>query len=161
MKKKEKAPAFLFYSKDWLQGTAKFMPAEKGVYIDLLSHLHQDDILPDDMLRLARMVGLTIDEFAQIWDVIKTKFVYCVELKGWTNKKLERVLEKQEFVSKRKAIGAHFVNITKSMKIEKDLYIDIRRDFIANDFMDIEDENLKEEINTWISKYSENWYAEN
>lgn len=72
---KKKDPAFLFYSKDWLEGTAEMTPEEKGVYIDLLSHQHQKGSIPSDPKRIARMVGLPEIDFLRIWDGLKTKFV--------------------------------------------------------------------------------------
>ena len=71
----KKDPAFLFYPKDWLEGTAHMMPEEKGVYIDLLAHQHQRDYLPNDLNRLARISGLSIKKFSKIWDVINEKFI--------------------------------------------------------------------------------------
>jgi len=58
-----KDPAFLFYPKDWLSGTAEYMPDEKGVYIDLLCHQHQKGSLPSDTERLARIILAIEDEY--------------------------------------------------------------------------------------------------
>lgn len=67
-------PAFLMYSKDWIRGTAYMTPAEKGVYIDLLCHQHQDGSIPTDIKRIARLVGLSMEEFNPIWEVVGKKF---------------------------------------------------------------------------------------
>jgi len=71
---KTKDPAFLMYSKDWLEGTAEYMPDEKGVYIDLLCHQHQKGSLPCDKIRLARMTGLSVEQFSKIWEIINVHF---------------------------------------------------------------------------------------
>ena len=68
-------PAFLWYSKDWLEGTMEMMPDEKGVYADLLSHQHQKGSLPNDTRRLAKMAGLNEKDFLKIWKEISKKFV--------------------------------------------------------------------------------------
>jgi len=69
-----KDPAFLFYSKDWLEGTAELTPSEKGVYIDLLSHQQQKGSLPADTFRLSRLVTLPEEEFLRIWETLSGKF---------------------------------------------------------------------------------------
>jgi len=70
-----KDPAILFYSKDWLEGTADMFPEEKGVYFDLLMHQHQKGYLPNDAKRLARLVGLSREEFDKVWAGISRKFI--------------------------------------------------------------------------------------
>ena len=48
--KKEKDPAFLFYSQDWIVGTIFMTMEEKGVYITLLAHQHQKGYLTNEMI---------------------------------------------------------------------------------------------------------------
>ncbi len=50
MKQKQKDPAFLFYSQDWIVGTMFMTMEEKGVYITLLAHQHQKGYLTDEMI---------------------------------------------------------------------------------------------------------------
>ena len=69
-----KDPAFLFYSKDWIEGTIEMLPQEKGVYIDLLAHQHQKGSLPIETNRLCRLVCMQEEEFLKIWEHIKNKF---------------------------------------------------------------------------------------
>lgn len=70
-----KDPAFLLYSKDWLEGTAGLSPGEKGIYIDLLCHQHQKKSLPAEPHKLAKLCGISVEEFWQHWPGIKSKFV--------------------------------------------------------------------------------------
>ncbi|WP_103072261.1 DUF1376 domain-containing protein [Aquimarina sediminis] len=70
-----KDPAVLFYTKDWLEGTVDMFPEEKGVYIDLLSYQHQKGFLPQNTRRLAKITGISEEQFVKIWSEIKHKFV--------------------------------------------------------------------------------------
>ena len=100
-----KDPAFLFYSKDWIQGTAKLMPEEKGVYIDLLAHQHQDGDLPNDTKRLARIAGMSEIDFLPIWDNIKNKFKDNGNNRLVNRKLTELMTERSEKGLKNKIIG--------------------------------------------------------
>lgn len=57
-----KRPAFQFYASDWLGSTkhAMMSPSQRGAYIDLLCHQHNDAdcTLPDDDKALAALSGL-------------------------------------------------------------------------------------------------------
>lgn len=110
---KEKDPAFLFYSKDWLQGTAGLMPDEKGVYIDLLSHQHQNGSLPTDVKRLARMVGLSQVEFDAIWINLKGKFTSDDD-NHMVNQRLTKEVTKRSTKAHTKAITGKFAALIKS-----------------------------------------------
>lgn len=149
---KEKSPAFLFYSKDWIQGTAKFLPSEKGVYIDLLCHQHQDGFLPERIDRLARITGLSIDEFIPIWDIIKIKFK--IDDKGFFNEKLRGVIEKNELKSKKNKIIGNFSALLRERSPLPVLYKIIKDAFNYEDFMDIPEEDLKQELNEWYNERS-------
>lgn len=70
-----KQPAFLFYSKDWIVGTLGMDHHVKGVYIDLLALQHHKQSLTADTVQLARMLGISHDDFLKAWDVLKDKFV--------------------------------------------------------------------------------------
>ena len=112
-----KDPAFLFYSKDWLEGTAEMLPEEKGVYIDLLAHQHQKGCLPSDLKRLSRLVGLPENEFLPIWEVVKDKFERSEE--RTVNRKLQNVMkERHEKGRKNKLIGT-FGHVLKQLNLNK------------------------------------------
>ncbi len=88
-----KDPAFLMYSKDWVSGTADMMPDEKGVYIDLLCLQHLGDGLPTDTRRLAKMVGISHDDFLRIWKIVGGKF--SRENGKFFNKRMKKEVEKR------------------------------------------------------------------
>lgn len=144
---KEKDPAFLFYSKDWLEGTAELMPIEKGVFIDLLSHQHQKKGLPTDTERLARLVGLAHDEFLKIWAFIGAKFT---EIDGkYVNCKLEKVMSERSEKGKKNTIIGIFSGLLRKSDLSKKAYTLIKKDFNPDDFMRFDSERLSERISEW------------
>src|SRR4051812_35965729 len=111
----KKDPAFLLYSKDWLEGTAELMPQEKGVYIDLLCHQHQKGDLPADTKRLARITGLAHDEFLLIWEHIKDKFETIGE--RTFNRKLNEVANERSTNAQRNRIIGLFSALLRREKL--------------------------------------------
>lgn len=145
----EKDPAYLFYSKDWLQGTAKLFTAEKGVFIDLLAHQHQDGFLPVQLPRLAKMVGLSMDEFLPIWEGIKDKFY---EKDGkFFNKKLVSVINNRNEHGDMRAIIGTFGQVSKSLICLPEEKERIRKKFNYEDFIGVERANLSKVISNWAS----------
>ena len=61
-------PYFQFYPKDWLPGTAHLTDAEKGAFIDLLSHLWMTDdcTLPDDDRHIARLLKMPLARWMKL-----------------------------------------------------------------------------------------------
>lgn len=145
----EKDPAFLFYPKDWLQGTSKLMPAEKGVYIDLLAHQHQDGAIPNDTKRLARMVGLSQPEFLEIWEVLKDKFVpgYFNHL---VNQKLTKVTTERAAKSRGKKITGTFASVVRLSPYSYEIKEQVKKLFNINQFLDTTDEFLNQAITSWF-----------
>lgn len=147
---KEKDPAFLFYSKDWIEGTAEFMPNEKGVFIDLLAHQHQKTGLPTDLNRLARLVGLSLSEFTEIWKVISEKFT---EVDGrFFNNRLLKVMNERGEKGKKNTIIGIFSGILRKEKPSKKEYNFIKNSFNAEDFMQFDSERLSERISEWYKE---------
>src|SRR5574338_186674 len=119
MKSNSKDPAFLFYSKDWIEGTAEYSPEEKGVYIDLLAYQHQKGFLPADKERLARLARLDLATFEKIWNVIQCKFA-PTESDRLVNRKLENVMsDRSAYGYKNRIIGIFGVQIRKLEKSQK------------------------------------------
>ena len=147
---KGKDPAFLFYSKDWIEGTAEMMPNEKGVYIDLLCFQHQRGDLPNDIRRLSKMVGLGVDEFNEIWKVIGCKF----EANGerTLNRKLSEVMGERADKGNTNRIIGIFGGLCKKSGIGYNELASIRSQFKVADFKEIESERLSETISEWFDK---------
>lgn len=143
-----KDPAFLFYSKDWLQGTSQLMPEEKGVYIDLLAHQHQDGDLPTDTKRLAKMVGISERDFLQVWHVIKIKF----EIKDnrMVNRKLTEITTERSTKSLTNKITGTFASIIRLSTIPYEQKQYLKSIFSVTDFMPIVPESITERLTEWF-----------
>lgn len=91
-----KDPAFLFYSKDWVEGTTIMNFEDRGKYIHILAVMHQQGRLDEETIRF--MVG-------SISDKLRSKFQ--VDENGlWFNTKLENETEKRNnFLQSRHSNG--------------------------------------------------------
>jgi uncharacterized protein YdaU (DUF1376 family) len=78
-----------WFPRDYLAATRGMTLAERGAYTDLLWFAWDMGALPNDPKRLARMLGVSADEFAEVWPAIKPKFA-LTETGGIENKRLER-----------------------------------------------------------------------
>lgn len=97
-----KDPAFLFYSKEFYEGTRMMYPNERACYIDLMIYQHQNGIIPDDTNRLL-MYCSGVNE-ATLKAVLKAKFKQTDS--GWLNDKLQHVIEeRQEYALKQSSNG--------------------------------------------------------
>lgn len=145
-----KDPAFMFYSKNWIEGTADLFPEEKGVYIDLLCHQHQRGSLPNDTRRLARLVGLSQDEFEKIWKNISCKFIANGE--AIANQTLKRVMEERADKGENNAIIGTFAQISKKSAATFQQKEIIKKQFYFKQFKGIEREKLSERLTEWYSE---------
>lgn len=97
-----KDPAFLFYSKDFYEGTRMMLPEERACYIDLLMYQHQNEYIPDDCKRLAMYCSGISAEIVKA--TLQAKFKLCD--KGWYNEKLLKVCnDRREFSDKQSVNG--------------------------------------------------------
>jgi uncharacterized protein YdaU (DUF1376 family) len=64
-----------FFVRDYVASTRHMSLAERGAYSDLLFFQWENDRLPVDSDRLARLIGCTSEEFAIVWPHIREKFV--------------------------------------------------------------------------------------
>lgn len=147
-----KDPAFLFYSKDWIQGTASFLPEEKGVYIDLLAHQHQDEDLPNDVKRLSRMVGLTEEQFIPIWNNIKHKFIFNKKNR-LVNRKLTEITTDRLTRGCTNKIISRFAVLMKSIK-DHPTHIKekIKEKFNITDYQHFEPEEATNRLTEWFTE---------
>lgn len=87
-----KDPAFLFYSKDFYEGTRMMLPDERACYVDLLIYQHQNGAIPKDLKRvLMYCSGISEDTLKA---TLKAKFKQCDN--GWFNDKLNEVIIARE-----------------------------------------------------------------
>lgn len=85
--KKQKDPAFLFYSRDWLTGTSFFTFEQKGKYIDLLCAQHDHGHLSEK--KVSVICRGEIDE------EVMAKFE-CDENGNWYNAKLDDEIKRRK-----------------------------------------------------------------
>lgn len=149
-----KDPAFLFYSKDWLQGTSSMMPEEKGVYIDLLSHQHQDGDLPADTKRLARMVGLSEEDFIPIWAVLQLKFKPNGNrtVNRLVNRKLTNIMTERLTKGLTNKITGTFASIIRTGNFSDEIKSELKKSFKIDDFLTKSDRSVKERLTDWIEE---------
>lgn len=144
---KKKDPAFLFYSKDWISGTAEMLPHEKGVYIDLLCYQHQSGSLPVDTERIRRIVGLDRSEFLPIWEIVKDKFY---ERDGRLyNRRLEQNVSERFEMAVINRINGSFGAVVRKSKAKSFEKYEIRKLFKPEEFKHIASERLTECITEW------------
>ena len=116
---KDKDPAFLFYAKDFYEGTRTMLPKERACYIDLMIYQHQHGYIPNDMERMS-MYCSGIDE-ATLQATLQAKFKQ--EDKGWYNAKLRKVVDDRIEYSSRQSdngILGQFFKKAKSVLKQKD-----------------------------------------
>lgn len=146
-----KDPAFLFYSKDWLEGTMELTAEEKGVYIDLLAHQHQKGSLPSETKRLCKLVGISEVEFLPIWGGIKAKFKPKDDDRIHNLKLTGVVTERSENGRKNKIIGIFAVVVRQSQK-SLELKAQAKKGFRVEEFINLQDHLLTERITEWFTE---------
>ena len=98
-----KDPAFLFYAKDFYEGTRMMLPEERACYIDLMIYQHQHGYIPNDTRRVL-MYCSGIDE-AMLVATLEAKFTQSDS--GWFNEKLNLVInERKDFSNKQSINGS-------------------------------------------------------
>lgn len=85
--KKQKDPAFLFYSRDWLTGTSFFTFEQKGKYIDLLCAQHDHGHLSEKQVSVICR--------GEIDEEVMAKFE-CDEEQKWFNSKLDDEIRRRK-----------------------------------------------------------------
>lgn len=124
MAAKNNDPAFLFYSKDFYEGTRTMLPDERACYIDLMIYQHQHGTIPLDLKRVLLYCN-GINE-ATLEATLKAKFVATLD--GYINLKLESVIsERSEFSNKQSVNGTvgQFFKKAKALLPKKD-YLTLR-----------------------------------
>lgn len=107
-----KDPAFLFYSKDFYEGTRMMLPEEKACYIDLLIYQHQNGPIPNEPRRLT-MYCCGIAE-ATLIATLEAKFELTEN--GWVNKRLEKEINEREKYKKTQSESGRIGQLMKKAK---------------------------------------------
>lgn len=100
-----KPPAFQFYANDFMDATRFWDANACGLYIRCMCIQWTQGGLPNDMKKLARGVGMDLDEVKDLWETVGPKFDLNDDglLK---NRRLEQVRERQKEVSKKRSKAA-------------------------------------------------------
>jgi hypothetical protein len=97
-----KDPAFLFYSRDFYEGTRTMLPEERACLTDLLIYQHQNGFIPNDIDRVAMYCSGISKSIVEA--TLKAKFKPSPQ--GWYNEKLKGVVtERSAFSEKQSANG--------------------------------------------------------
>jgi len=91
----EKAPAFQFYPKDFLLGTATMSLLARGAYITLLAYQWDHGSVPTQPEELGRVWGVSAAQAKKLWADVSAKF-RADDDGFWRNQRLEAERLKQE-----------------------------------------------------------------
>jgi uncharacterized protein YdaU (DUF1376 family) len=89
-----KAPAFQFYASDWAHSTAVMTLEERGAYITLLAWSWEHGPVPDDMKRIAAILGTSLSVARRVFAEVSTRWMLADG--GWTNRRLEATRARHE-----------------------------------------------------------------
>lgn len=87
------SPAFSFYAKDFLTGTATMSLVEVGAYVRLLAYQWDAGFVPNSDQKRARILCCSVSQSRKVWERISDKFVLVGD--GYQNARLEEEREKQ------------------------------------------------------------------
>jgi len=130
-----KDPAFLFYSKDFYEGTRTMLPEERACYVDLLIYQHQNGIIPLDLRRVLLYCN-GIDE-ATLQATLVAKFKRTES--GWINEKLNEVSDDRRIYSEKQAVNGSvgaFWKKSKAILNEKD-YVKLKSVFFKKTTIEV------------------------
>lgn len=128
-----KDPAFLFYSKDFYEGTRMMLPEERACYIDLMIYQHQNGVIPHDLKRVL-MYCSGVDE-ATLKATLEAKFENTDD--GWVNSRLnDEVAARENYKSGQSESGkiGQFWKKAKKFLAKKD-YDKLRKEFYDRDLV--------------------------
>lgn len=126
-----KDPAFLFYSKDFYEGTRMMLPDERACYIDLLIYQHQNGIIPNEVERLLLYCNGIAK--ATLEATLKAKFKLTPQ--GWLNDKMDIVVSDRKEYSSRQSdngiVGQFFKKAKNKLKPKEFIKL---KDFVYNTY---------------------------
>jgi uncharacterized protein YdaU (DUF1376 family) len=88
------SPAFQLYVRDFLIGVMTLSNEEVGAYTRLLLYQWDTGCIPDDPVKLARILGVSAEEAERLFMALAHKFVH-VHDGCWRNERLENERKKQ------------------------------------------------------------------
>lgn len=122
-----KDPAFLFYSKEFYEGTRTMLPEERACYIDLLIYQHQHGEIPLDLRRVLMYCSGILE--ATLQATLQAKFEKTET--GYYNIKLRDVIaDRSEYAGKQSDNGIVGQFFKKAKKATNDLNFTKLREYI-------------------------------
>lgn len=106
--KERDLPMMPWYPKDFYAATAHLALAERYAYRTLLDYQWMLGVLPNDPKQLARLVGASESEFADVWPIVSKKFELTED--GYRNSRLEFHRNKALEVVRSRSQGARSTN---------------------------------------------------
>lgn len=151
----QKDPAFLFYSKDFYEGTRMMLPEERACYIDLLIYQHQHGgLIPDEPKRLTMYcTGCSAEVVSH---VLNTKFNQTAD--GWVNQKLDHLVNQRSTAQPKKIASACFAGLISTRNLNKNQIKKIKKSFNIDDFIEKNGELIFNE--TVIKSGVREWFDE-
>ena len=144
-----KDPAFLFYPKDYYEGTRTMLPEERACYIDLLCYQHQHGSIPSDLRRVMMYCSGATEEV--INHVLSEKFQLTDN--RWLNRRLTTEIAKREDYSRSKTVTGCLAGLISSRKLDKKTAALLKKDFDYQAFMQISDKKeIKQAVNRWFNR---------
>lgn len=144
----KKDPAFLFYGKDFYEGTRTMLPEERACLIDLLVYQHQHGgLIPNNIKRL-QMYCSGIDE-ATLKVTLEAKF--RLTDKGWQNSKMEVLTEERNSFKDKQSYNGKVGNFFKKLPqiFNRKEILDLK---IMISKLSLNNEEL---YKNWISRYKD------
>lgn len=150
-----KDPAFLFYTKDFYEGTRTMLPEERACYIDLLVYQHQHGAIPDDVKRLQMYCSGCSTEV--ITNVLNLKFKFNQMVNGWLNQRLSEEKINRSESKPKKIASATLAGLISSNKLTKNQITLIKSSFKIDEFIYSEGqiidlEQIKPKVKEWFYK---------
>lgn len=128
-----KDPAFLFYSKDYYEGTRMMLPEERACYVDLLVYQHQNGKIPLDTKRVL-MYCNGVDQ-TTLEATLKAKFEKTLD--GWENLRLKDDISSRENYKSSQSDSGKIGQFWKKAKklLQKKEYDALRKNLLDKDFI--------------------------
>lgn len=142
-----KDPAFLFYAKDFYEGTRMMLPEERACYVDLMIYQHQHGYIPNDTRRIL-MYCSGIDE-AMLQATLEAKFTQSDS--GWYNEKLNLVINDRKDFSNKQSINGSVGAFWKKVKglLSAKEYVKVKEHYTSKTneeiYSEIVEHDLKDE----------------
>lgn len=140
-----KDPAFLFYSKDYYEGTRMMLPEERACFIDLMIYQHQNSIIPDDTKRLTLYCSGISEDI--IIATLNNKFIKTDT--GWYNERLYKEMTVRSTKgSKNKLIGT-FAHVLKSLNLNQSDQKILKNRFNVDELLKLDTEWCTSTLTEW------------